>query len=347
MPLSHAPLAGTHAPYGNAGLLAVDAAAGRVFVAMSNDNLLLTIDQTTGHLLPDQATGSAPWRIAVDPAIHRLFVANGTGESVGVYDSRSGRASGKGISLGGLANGGAPYALAVDVPTNRLFVIAGRRTCAIDAATAAIAGCVVSGDPYALSVSSDGSRVYVVDQMTPSSLLVLDGRSGKLITSVRLGSALPWAVAAAPAKGSALISLGGGVGLVVGNRLQAPVNIGVTPRSILVDPSSRHAFVLDPADDAVAVLDTAQGKLVRIVKVGASPSAAALDGTHGRVYVTNQGSGTVSVLSTATGQVVRTVRVGTQPIAVAVDEHRGLVVVLNGGIAETDRGGSITIFKTL
>jgi YVTN family beta-propeller protein len=243
-----------------------------------------------------------------------------------------------------MPNGGAPYALAADVQTNRLFVIAGRRTCAFDATTLATVGCVVSGDPYALSLSSDGSRVYVVDQMSPSSLLVLDGRSGKLITSIPLGGALPWAVAAGPTKGTELVSLGGDVALVVGSRLQAPVHIGATPRSILVDPRTGHAFVLDPADGTVAILDAAHGKLLSTVKVGASPSAAALDSTRGRVYVANQGSDTVSVLSASTGQVLRTVQVGTQPVAVGVDEQRGLVVVLNGGLSETDRAGSITIF---
>jgi YVTN family beta-propeller protein len=346
VPLAGAPLTGTHAPYGNAGLLAVDSAAGRAFVAISEMNRLVSLDLTTRHMLGDQATGSSPWMLAVDPAIHRLFVANGASASIGVYDTRSGHAAGKAISLSNIANGGAPYALAVDVPTKRLFVITGRRTCALDASSAAVLGCVISGDPYALSVSSDGSRVYVLDQLSPSSMLVLDGRSGKLVTTVALGDALPWAVVAVPAENKELVSLGSDVGLIVADRLQTRIHIGTTPRAIVVDRSTGHAFVLDPADGKVAILDTSRGKLLRMVKVGVQPSAATLDSTHGRVYVANQASGTVSVLSATTGQVVRTVRVGTQPIALAVDESRGLVIVLNGGASETDHAGSVTVFKT-
>ncbi len=242
-----------------------------------------------------------------------------------------------------MTNGGAPYALAVDAPTNRLIVIAGRRTCTFDAATLAIVGCVVSGDPYAVSVSDDGSRVYVLDQVSPSSLLTLDGHSGKLLASIHLGDALPWAVAAD--RDGALVSLGGDVALIEGARLRSPAHIGSTSRSILVDFRSRHAFVLDPADGTVAVLDATLGKLLSVVRVGTLPSAAALDSMRGRVYVANQGSDTVSVLSASTGRVVRAVHVGTQPVAVAVDERLGLVVVVNGGVPETDHSGSITIFK--
>ena len=347
LPLAHAPLAGTHAPYGNAGLLAEDTTVGRAFIALPGSNRFQTVDLAAGRLIPDRTTGSAPWMMAVNTATHRLFVANGVGDSIGAYDSRTGQAVGPAVPLNTVSSGGAPYALAADVRTNRLFVIAGRRICALDAATTAIVGCVVSGDPYSLAVSNDGSRVYVVDQMSPSTMLVLDGHSGKLITSTSLGNALPWAVAAARAKDGELVSLDGTVGLVVGKTLQAPVRVGATARAILVDPRTGHAFVLDPADGAVAMLDSSHGKLLRVVKVGSSPGAAALDSARGLVYVTNQGSGTISVLSASTGRVLRTVNAGTQPVAVAVDDRLGLVLVLNGGIPETDYGASIMLFKSL
>src|SRR5207244_1388926 len=74
-------------------------------------------------------------------------------------------------------------------------------------------------------------------------------------------------------------------------------------------------------DDAVAVIDTAQNKVVSTISVPKGP--------HGLVMtpVSSDGASTVSVIDTATDRVVSSIDVGTNPhgLAISADGSRVLV----------------------
>src|SRR5437016_10053297 len=80
-------------------------------------------------------------------------------------------------------------------------------------------------------------------------------------------------------------------------------------------------------DDAVAVIDTAQNKVVSTISVPKGPHGLVMTPDGRKVYVSSDGASTVSVIDTATDRVVSSIDVGTNPhgLAISADGSRVLV----------------------
>src|SRR5437762_8983353 len=77
-------------------------------------------------------------------------------------------------------------------------------------------------------------------------------------------------------------------------------------------------------DDAVAVIDTAQNKVVSTISVPKGPHGLVMTPDGRKVYVSSDGASTVSVIDTATDRVVSSIDVGTNPhgLAISADGSR-------------------------
>jgi YVTN family beta-propeller protein len=64
--------------------VAVDPAAGTVYVANEGDNTVSVIDEATGAVTGTIPVGPAPEGVAVDPATGTVYVANESGNTVSV-----------------------------------------------------------------------------------------------------------------------------------------------------------------------------------------------------------------------------------------------------------------------
>src|SRR4029077_20785585 len=71
-------------------------------------------------------------------------------------------------------------------------------------------------------------------------------------------------------------------------------------------------------DDAVAVLDTAQNKVVGTIAVPKGPHGLVVTPGGRKVYVSSNGASTVSVIDTATDRVVASIEVGANPHGLAI-----------------------------
>jgi YVTN family beta-propeller protein len=73
------------------------------------------------------------------------------------------------------------------------------------------------------------------------------------------------------------------------------IPVGINPRGLAVDRDSRHAYVVNVADETLSVIDTANGAVMGTAYVGHSPDevAVAPDGT---AYVTDREDGSVTVI---------------------------------------------------
>jgi len=100
----------------------------------------------------------------------------------------------------------------------------------------------------------------------------------------------------------------------------------INPQGIGFDSANRKVWVVDPARDAVDVIDTAS-QAVREVAVGKAPVSVAVDAVAGRIYVANSGDGTVSAIDGVSQRVVATVAVGAHPYSIAVNRRTGEVFV--------------------
>src|SRR6266550_2192869 len=84
-------------------------------------------------------------------------------------------------------------------------------------------------------------------------------------------------------------------------------------------------------DDAVAVIDTAQNKVVNTIPVPKGPHGLVVTPDGRKVYVSSEGASTVSVIDTATDRVARSIDVGPNPHGLAISGDGSRVLVLGWG----------------
>jgi YVTN family beta-propeller protein len=84
-------------------------------------------------------------------------------------------------------------------------------------------------------------------------------------------------------------------------------------------------------DDAVAVIDTAQNKVLGTIAVPKGPHGLVVTPDGRKVYVSSDGASTVSVIDTATDRVVATIDVGANPHGLAVSGDGSRVLVSGWG----------------
>lgn len=100
----------------------------------------------------------------------------------------------------------------------------------------------------------------------------------------------------------------------------------INVRGIVFNPATRKVYVVDQADNAVDVIDTARQTL-HSVAVGIAPVSIAADPTSGRAYVVNSGDGTVTIIDGTSNRVLATIAVGAHPYSIAANTRTGLVYV--------------------
>src|SRR5216117_4104151 len=84
-------------------------------------------------------------------------------------------------------------------------------------------------------------------------------------------------------------------------------------------------------DDAVAVIDTAQNKVLSTITVPKGPHGLVVTPDGRKVYVSSDGASTVSVIDTARDRVVTSIDVGANPHGLAVSGDGSRVLVLGWG----------------
>lgn len=102
------------------------------------------------------------------------------------------------------------------------------------------------------------------------------------------------------------------------------IAVGEEPRSVVITPDKKFAYVTNQVSGTVSVIDlTSQSKVTDII-VGAEPYGIALTPDAARAYVANSASNTVSIIDTATNTVVGTIKIpGVQPRGVAITNNNG------------------------
>src|SRR6058998_1213602 len=84
-------------------------------------------------------------------------------------------------------------------------------------------------------------------------------------------------------------------------------------------------------DDAVAVIDTAQNKVLSTISVPKGPHGLVVTPDGRKVYVSSDGASTVSVIDTATDRVVASIDVGANPHGLAISGAGSRVLVSGWG----------------
>ncbi len=108
------------------------------------------------------------------------------------------------------------------------------------------------------------------------------------------------------------------------NAKLAEIKTGEQPRSVVISPDNRRAYVTNQGSATVSVVDLAALTKVQDIAVGIEPYGIGLTPDGGRAYVANLASNSVSIIDTANNSVIGTINIpGIQPRGVAVTNNNG------------------------
>lgn len=274
--------------------LAVDSAAGRLYVSNPGANAIAVID-TTSNTVVDTIPVPSAGRIAFDPTTDRLYVVSSSVNGVTVIDTTSDTVL---ETISGFSD---PVGITVDPGTHQVYVanlesqtIAVIDTTVVPATVTDVAQ--PESRPWAIDVDPVTHRVYATT-LFGSSVEVISGTAHQ--TSI-YGFAGPIQVAVDPGSqrayvinnNSDLVSMVDTSTDTHGGFLVA----GSGPSDIAVDQDTDTLYVTNRNDDTVSVIDQATNAVVGTVTVGDHPIGIEVDPVTHRVYVAN-GDHTVSVIA--------------------------------------------------
>jgi DNA-binding beta-propeller fold protein YncE len=191
----------------------------------------------------------------------------------------------------------------------------------LDPATGAVQRRMPCADPYQLWFSPDG-RFLVVNGLARNQIDVYDGTSLKLLKRFPI-AAMPSHLAYAPDSGTVYVSLQETDRLVAIdlNKLAILWNqpVGKTPAGVLW--LDGRVLVADMGNDYVAVVDPADGRVLRHVVTGKGAHNLFLSPDGKTLWVNNRAGGTTESLDAATLTPIRTYRIpgGPDDMAFAPD----------------------------
>jgi YVTN family beta-propeller protein len=153
--------------------MAVDEAAGKLYVTRAGKAELATVDETSGSVT-NIATGATPCAVALNPATNLIYVANHEDDSVTVLDGTQSKV------LATVKVGEKPQGIAIDAKANRIYVanVHGDTVSVIDGARNAVIKTLRTGhNPYALAVNQSTARLYAaLESDAPSPAIDLNDK---------------------------------------------------------------------------------------------------------------------------------------------------------------------------
>lgn len=133
------------------------------------------------------------------------------------------------------------------------------------------------------------------------------------------------------------------------NALKNPVNVGLAPYGIGVNPTTNRIYVANSGSNDVSVIDGSSNTVVSTVSVANNPKGVGVNHATNRIYVTNQGSNNVSVIDGHSDVVIATITVGVSPEGIDVNPTTNRVYVANQGTNNVSviNGSTNTVIATV
>jgi DNA-binding beta-propeller fold protein YncE len=274
-----------------------------VYLAQEAGRRMAVVDDTTGNILATASLPTGARHVALDAALHRIYLPDEFSASLVVLDSRTWRRLAV-ITLG--RPGIQPHGVAVDDRTHLVYVTLEHHT----------ADAIV-----------DGRRLRLLATVpvgpTPGGIAV-DPALG-LVDTVLVGadSVAVFPTATSPFSGT------------VPTAVRVPV--GHRPTHLALDRARHRAFVLATGSNAVAILDQRAGPLSGATRVqtlaaslpaGFAPYSVAVDPVSGGAFIGSSRQPSLLVVTgTVQGYHSQIIHLDTVPGALAVDAARRVLIV--------------------
>lgn len=117
------------------------------------------------------------------------------------------------------------------------------------------------------------------------------------------------------------------------DRVVSTIQVGRSPKAIVLEPDTRRAFVLNGGADSVTIIDVNTHRPVHTfnLDVRARAQEMAISPNGQTLYVANSANNNITVVDTRSFGTVAELAVGIAPAAVAVDPRGARVLVANQG----------------
>lgn len=284
--------------------VAVDADNKHAYVVSFADNAVRVIDTDSQRVVGSIGVGAGPRGVAVDPDSRHALVTNYLENSVSAIDTANG------TLIRDIPVGVNPVSVAI-FPRDHYALVSnyyGNTVSVINSETLEVVGTLpVGANPDGVAIDPKGEFAYVANSGS-NTVTVIDIRQERVVRNIIVGRA-PQKVAIDPDGRHAyvtnfgdhtvsVINLSAQLGLDPFNtilQVNDTIPVGINPRGLAVDRSSRFAFVVNVGEETMSVLDTEAGTVIDTKFVGFGPDEVAV-GPDGTSYVTARGDGTVTVI---------------------------------------------------
>lgn len=264
-------------------LAAVDTGLGRLYVGNRVSSTVSVIDTATQQVATTLHVGSALFGVAVDPVLHRIYIASaGTGEIVVLDDAPGNPQRPQKIAtipVGDAARpldtpqpmGAYPYYVAVNPKTHRVYAANfggdwGHAVSVIDGLTNSLLTTVSLADatgtlrpaPHGIAVNPSTNRVYVGCLNLAKVVVIEDhpAQSPAIVAAITVPAAC-FAVRVDPGTNMVWASCGHEVVLIDGetHTQAASIKVSAKPQDLVVDPGSHRVYAADQSQGIVSVLE--------------------------------------------------------------------------------------------
>jgi YVTN family beta-propeller protein len=119
----------------------------------------------------------------------------------------------------------------------------------------------------------------------------------------------------------------------VTNSLISVIQVGRSPKGVVVDPRGTYAYVANSGSNTVSIIDTMTNEIEDTIDLplGIAPSGIAITRDGNYVFTANTESDNVSMIDTDLKKVIDTIRVGNRPVDLQVSPHGEWLYVSNQG----------------
>ena len=274
----------------------------RAIVANSGSRSLSIINVATNTVLRTVSLATQPLGLAVTPDGSRVWVVG--------YDV----AHGSSIQSVGVASGGATtITTSIYYPTAISFVAGGQIALVVGFNGVASYLEVATGVRISqvdiglygndVVVTRDGRYAYIgVGDTSPGNIYRIDLSTFRVDRSVWPG-ARGAQIDVSPDGSTLLVPLASSPGEVAAfntafdSPAQMITGMGYEPAGVAITPVGSHAYVTNPWDNSVSIIDVGHRSVVGTIPVGETPRRLAVSPSGTRVFVANYSAGTVSVIS--------------------------------------------------
>ena len=288
-------------------LMVIPVRAGVLIIAYMDEAKVVLVDGKTYKTLVTLDTGKNPHEVRISPDERRAYIAAGktitvidlknrkvlTNFNLGDYSAHDIRVSRNGRRIWA-ACAGKESILELDSETGRIlrtyktnqkgswFVevtpderklytpnLEGKSVSVIDRETGEVKVIPFEAAVYGIDITPDGKQVWV----SGGDLGVIDTATDKVIARVKTPEAETGRLRLTSDGKSAVIALSKKIVIydVRTRRLMREIELGASPKVMTLSADNRRAFLTNPAEDSVSVVDIVAGKQLTVFRTGRKP----------------------------------------------------------------------------